>query len=122
MNASTRLSSAARLVTLIVTMATSFGLSWRTAWGQSEDFNSGSAPGWAHYDVGDIGQSVGIPGLGATYTFPPDAAGGYSYHIYSPPDAPYDAPPYGFGPSRALAFRPDVAYSGRFSVGADLVA
>ncbi|MGA2867326.1 MAG: hypothetical protein ABSF95_22855 [Verrucomicrobiota bacterium] len=83
---------------------------------QSDNFNSGSAPAWVHYDVGDI-----VPGLGATYTFPADGTGGYAYRIHSPPDAPYDGPPYNVGPSRALAWRPDVTYGGRFSVGVDVI-
>jgi len=89
---------------------------------QSDDFNSGAlSSNWASYDVGTIGSAVGVPGLGGTYTFPSDGAGGRAFRAQLPPDAPYDTQ-YGFGPSRSLVFRTDVAYARRFSVAIDIIS
>ena len=90
---------------------------------QSDNFNGSSlSPYWYHYDVGDIGKVYGVPGLATSYTLVPDGTGGHGLRIHSPPDAPYDGAPYGFGPARALAFRVDAAYATRFSVGVDIIA
>lgn len=77
---------------------------------QSSDFNAGNDSGWTHY-------SLPAPWAGV-YSFPADGNGGKAYRIYAPPMNP---DPGVLGNSRAGSFLAD-AYSGRFSVGADLLA
>jgi len=78
---------------------------------QSSDFNAGTDDGWTHYSLLDYGAAV--------FSFPPDDAGGAAYRIYAPPTGE-DA--WGMGNARAGSVRTDVAYSGRFTAGADLLA
>ena len=78
------------------------------AFGQSDDFNSGSAPAWTPYDP--IGS---LPGDSpATYSFP---NGGYE--ITAPPSANS-----AYGPARAGSLREDVTYAAKFSVAIDFIA
>ena len=90
---------------------------------QSDDFNDGNdtTPKWTHYSLPDVPP---IYFGAATYSFPADNSGGQACRIYAPPivnDLPSE---YG-GPlrnARAGSFRADVPYSGRLSVGTDLLA
>lgn len=78
---------------------------------QTDDFNDGNDTGWTHYSLPAI--------WAASYTFPPDESGGKAYKIYAPPT---DPDPYGLMNARAGSFRASPVYTGRFSVGADLLA
>ena len=80
---------------------------------QSDNFNSAPplSPYWQMYAL----PYYGTP----TYSFPPDDSGGKAFKIYAPPTGD---DPYGLGNSRAGAFRVDVQYTGRFSLGTDLLA
>ena len=78
---------------------------------QSSDFNAGNDSGWTHYSLPSVWAGV--------YSFPADDSGGKAYRIYAPPINP---DPGVTGNARAGSFRADVPYSGRFSVGADLLA
>lgn len=76
---------------------------------QSDDFNDGNDAGWNQY---------ALPLYGApTFSFPADDSGGKAYKMSAPPTG---ADPYGLMNSRVGSFRDEV-YSGRFSVGADLL-
>jgi hypothetical protein len=87
---------------------------------QSDNFNSGAlSSNWSHYDSGMIAAANGVSGLDVTYSFPTDGTGGDALRIQCPADAPYDS---AFGPARALVFRTDVLYNGRFSLGVDVIA
>ena len=89
---------------------------------QSDNFDAGTlSTKWTYYDTGTIGSAAGVPGLGATYSFPSDGNGGHAFRIQCPPHAPYDAE-YGLGPARSLVFRTDVVYSNRFSLAVDVIA
>ena len=90
---------------------------------QSDNFNSGTlSPSWQHYDSGQIIYgSTGASGYGASYTLPSDGAGGHALRIQVPGDTPYDLAPYSLGPARALAFRADVTYGARFSMGVNVI-
>jgi hypothetical protein len=82
---------------------------------QSADFNSGNDTGWTHYSLPNL---AGFSGS-ASFTFPPDGAGGQAYRISAPPTKD---DPYGVGNARAGSFRMERNYAGRFSVGADFLA
>jgi hypothetical protein len=61
-----------------------------------------------------------LPACGTpTYSFPVDDSGGKAFGIYAPPTG---ADAGGMGNARAGAFRGEVQYTGRFSVGVDLLA
>lgn len=78
---------------------------------QSSDFNAGNDTGWTRYS---------LPAYGAaTFSFPTDDAGGKAYRIAAPPTGD-DA--FGMMNARAGSFRADATYTGRFSVGVDLLA
>ena len=80
---------------------------------QSDDFNS-APPLNAYW------QMYALPAYGTpTYSYPADDTGGKAFRIFAPPTGT-DA--YGMGNARAGAFRGDVQYTGRFSMGADLLA
>lgn len=77
---------------------------------QSDDFNDGNDAGWTRY---------ALPFYGApTYSFPDDGSGGKAYKIYAPPTG---SDLYGLGNARAGSFRASPVYTGRFSVGVDLL-
>jgi len=78
---------------------------------QSFDFNAGNDNGWTRYSLPAI--------WAATFSFPDDGEGGKAYKIYAPPNA---GDPYGLMNARGGSFRADVLYSGRFSVGCDLLS
>lgn len=82
---------------------------------QSFDFNGGSDAGWTHYSLLDL---PGFSGA-ASYTFPADDSGGKAYRIAAPPTKD---DPYGLRNARAGSFRADAVYSGRFTLGTDLLA
>jgi hypothetical protein len=82
---------------------------------QSSDFNNGKDTGWTHYSLPNIGSFTGA----ATFSFPPDDSGGQAYRISAPPTKD---DPYGMRNARAGSYRADVSYTGRFSVGTDLLA
>ncbi len=77
---------------------------------QSDNFNAGNDSAWTHYAL----PSYGAP----TYSFPPDGSGGQAYRIYAPATG---ADPNGYRYARAATYRADVAYTNRFSAGADLL-
>ncbi len=104
------------LVSTCFPLAAALGLALLAASGprlaaQSFDFNSGNDSGWTRYSLPAI--------WAATFSFPDDGEGGKAYKIYAPPNA---GDPYGLMNARAGSFRPDVSYSGRFSVGCDLLS
>lgn len=78
---------------------------------QSVDFNSGTDTGWTRYTLPAV--------YGAAFSFPDDGAGGKAYRIAAPPTGD---DPYGVMNARAGSFRPDVTYSGRFSMAADMLS
>jgi hypothetical protein len=80
---------------------------------QSDNFNSAPPlnPYWQLYAL----PYYGTP----TYSYPADDSGGKAFEIYAPPTGD---DPGGMGNARAGAFRVDAQYTGRFSVGTDLLA
>jgi hypothetical protein len=115
MNAThTRLPGLTVLRSTLIQLSILGGLtSGASLWAQSDDFNSGSDPAWTRYDLGVLG----IPGVGASYTFPRDPTNGYAYRIMATANPDYPQ----YGPGRAASYRSEVSYTNRFSMGIDLL-
>ena len=79
--------------------------------GQSSDFNAGNDTGWTHYSL--------PADWAASFLFPADDSGGKGYRITVPST---DPDPYGLRNARGGSYRADVTYTGRFSLGSDLLA
>ncbi len=82
---------------------------------QTSDFNAGNDTGWTRYSLPNL---PGFSGA-ATFSFPADDSGGKAYKIYAPPTMD---DPYGVKNARAGSYRASTKYTGRFSVGVDLLA
>jgi hypothetical protein len=99
----------AGLVSTLTVLLLGAAVPWLTA--QSSDFNAGTDTGWTRYSLPLYGA--------ATFSFPPDDAGGKAYQIYAPATGDDS---FGMRNARAGSFRADVTYTGRFSVGVDMLA
>lgn len=87
---------------------------WAAAgFAQTDNFNSRNDNAWTRLDF----SVIGLPGF-ADYTFPSDGSGGAAYRIEAFP-SPDEA---SLGPGRALSYREDVTYTGRFVQGVDVLA
>lgn len=81
---------------------------------QTDSFDAGNDSNWRHFDLNAL-----VPN-NATYTFPADGAGGKAYRVKTTAvPAEYVGQ---LGPARALCYRPDVTYAGRFTLGLDVIA